>query len=179
MARFSNIAFTDFEMSGLDPLKHEIIEFGLVVADASSLEIISEMDRKVRMEKPGAANAESLKFAGYREEDWHDAISIHEALEEYSKLVDGAMFAAWNTPFDWTFLAQAYRAANIKNPLDYHTLDIFGVAYEKLRDNRELKELKLSEICKYFGIEKEPKPHRAINGARKAYEVYRKLRELA
>ena len=179
MARFSNIAFTDFEMSGLDPLRHEIIEFGLVVADSGSLEIISEMDRKVRMERPETANAESLAFAGYREEDWRDAISIREALEEYSKLVDGALFAAWNTPFDWTFLAQAYRAADIKNPLDYHTLDIFPVAYEKLRDNRELKELKLSEICKYFGIEKEPKPHRAINGARKAYEVYRKLRELA
>ena len=165
-------------MSGLDPLKHEIIEFGLVVADADSLEVIAEMDRKVRMERPETANAESLKFAGYREENWHNAISIREALEEYSKLANGALFAAWNTPFDWTFLAQAYRAADIKNPLDYHTLDIFAVAYEKLRDNTDIDALKLSAICKYFGVEKEPKPHRAINGARKVYEVYKKLREL-
>lgn len=175
---YKKIAFTDFEMSGLDPLKHEIIEVGLIVADANSLETIAEMDRKIRMERPETANAESLKFAGYREEDWRDAISIREALEEYSKLASGTMFAAWNTPFDWTFLAEAYRAANIKNPLDYHTLDIFSVAYEKLRKNTELKNLKLSTICGHFGLEREPKPHRAINGARKALEIYKKLREI-
>jgi DNA polymerase III epsilon subunit-like protein len=174
---FSKIAFTDFEMSGLDPLRHEIVEFGVVVADADTLEIIGEMDKKVRMERPDNADPESLVFLGYRDELWKDAISIREALTQYNALVQGALFAAWNTPFDWTFLAEAYRQTGIKNPLDYHSLDVTGIAYEKLRLETDFV-LKLTYACKRLGIEKEPMPHRAINGARTAYEVYKKLRAL-
>ena len=172
------IAFTDFEMSGLDPNKHEIIEFGVVVADADTLEVIAEMDKKVRMEHPETGNPDSLAFAGYREENWASAASIQEGLEEYSKIAEGALFAAWNTPSDWNFLAQAYKNTGIKNPLDYHTLDIFGIAFEKLRKDPMINIWKLSALCQDLGIEKEPMPHRAINGARKAYEVYKKLREI-
>ncbi|MEK7630542.1 MAG: 3'-5' exonuclease [Patescibacteria group bacterium] len=173
----SNIAFTDFEMSGLDSLRHEIVEFGVVVADADTLEIIGEMDKKVRMERPESADPESLVFLGYRDELWKDAISIREALEEYSALARGALFAAWNTPYDWTFLVEAYRQNGIKNPLDYHSLDVASVAYEKLRLEPDFS-IKLTAICKRLAIEKEPMPHRAINGARTAYEVYKKLRAL-
>ena len=174
---FSKIAFTDFEMSGLDALRHEIVEFGVVIADAETLEIISEMDKKVRMEHRENADPESLVFLGYRDELWKDAISIREALEEYSALTRGALFAAWNTPFDWTFLAEAYKQNSIKNPLDYHSLDVAGIAYEKLRGESDFS-FKLTSTCKRLGIEKEPMPHRAINGARTAYEVYKKLRAL-
>lgn len=173
----SNIAFTDFEMSGLDPLRHEIVEFGVVVADASTLEIIGEMDKKVRMERPESADPESLVFLGYRDELWKDAISIREALEEYTALTRGALFAAWNTPYDWTFLVETYRRAGVKNPLDYHSLDVASIAYEKLRLEQDFS-IKLTAMCKRLGIEKEPMPHRAINGARTAYEVYKKLRAL-
>jgi len=173
----SKIAFTDFEMSGLDPLRHEIVEFGVVVADAETLEVVAEMDKKVRMERPESADPESLVFLGYRDELWKDAISIREALEQYNALARGALFAAWNTPFDWTFLAETYRREGIKNPLDYHSLDVAGIAYEKLRHESDFT-LKLTYACKRLGIEKEPMPHRAINGARKVYEVYKKLRAL-
>ncbi len=173
----STIAFTDFEMSGLDPLRNDIVEFGVIVADADTLEIIGEMDRKVRMEHPENANPESLIFLGYRDELWKDAISIREALEQYNALARGALFAAWNTPFDWTFLAEAYRRTGIKNPLDYHSLDVTAIAYEKLRHDPDFT-LKLTYACKRLGIEKEPMPHRAINGARTVYEVYKKLRAL-
>ncbi|MEK7649639.1 MAG: 3'-5' exonuclease [Patescibacteria group bacterium] len=174
---FSKIAFTDFEMSGLDPLRHDIVEFGAVVADAETLEVIAEMDKKVRMERPENADGESLVFLGYRDELWKDAISIQEALAEYSALTQGAMFAAWNTPSDWSFLMETYRRLGIKNPLDYHTLDVVGIAYEKLRHEADLT-LKLTGLCKRLGIEKEPMPHRAINGARTVYKVYKKLRAL-
>ena len=38
MNKPTSIAFTDFEMSGIDPLRHEILEIGLIVADMETLE---------------------------------------------------------------------------------------------------------------------------------------------
>jgi DNA polymerase III epsilon subunit-like protein len=173
-----NIAVTDFEMSGLDPLRCDIVEFGLIIVHCDSLDEIARYDKKVRLERPENADASSLAFLGYREEDWKDAIALETALAKYAALVSGSIFAAWNTPFDWTFLAEAFRRKGIKNTLDYHTIDIFSLAYEKLKDNPDVDALKLSSICKYFDIPKEPMPHRAINGAECALAVYKKLREL-
>ena len=175
---FKKIAITDFEMTGLDPCRHEIIEFGVIIADANTLEIVATMDKKVKPEHLETANAESLTFAGYKEEEWREAISLKSALEEYSWLTQEAIFAAWPSYADWTFLVEAYRKTALKNPLDYHIIDVWTLAYEKLKDKPELGSLKLSTVCDYFGIPREPMPHRAINGAQKVYEVYKKLREL-
>ena len=172
------IAFTDFEMTGLDPLKHEIIEFGLVVADEETLEEIARFDQKVLPEHIETADPQSLGIAGYKEEYWKNAIPMGDALAEYSKLVEGCLFAAWNTHIDWTFLAEAYRKTNTKNPLDFHVLDVFSTAYEKLRTDTSVELWRLSYLCQKFGIPREPMPHRAINGAERAHQLYKKLREL-
>jgi len=172
------IAFTDLEMTGLDPLKHEIIEFGLVVADEELLEILARYDQKVKPEHIETAQKEALGVAGYKEEDWKDAILLKDALAKYSELAEGALFAAWNTPFDWTFLSEAYRKTEMKNPFDYHTLDVFSIAHEKLRADTSVETFRLSRLCEHFGIPREPMPHRAINGAERAHALYKKLREL-
>jgi hypothetical protein len=57
--------------------------------------------------------------------------------------------------------------------MDYHRLDIMSIAWNKLFD--EMGELGLSKIARYLNISGEPLPHRAINGAKLALEVYKKL----
>ena len=88
------IAFTDLEMTGLDPLKHEIIEFGLVVADEESLEILARYDQKVKPEHIEAAQKEALGVAGYKEEDWKDAISLKDALAQYFTIDGGSILGS-------------------------------------------------------------------------------------
>ncbi len=170
---FKKIAFTDFEMSGLDPCKHEILEFGVIVANIETLEIVARMDKKVKPEHLSTADPDSLAFMGYKEENWRDAISLKQALEEYTKLTDGALYAGWVLAIDWVFLRHAYQALNMPFTLDYHAFDIMPLCYEKFGI------LKLSKVCDHLGIPREPMPHRAINGAEKAYEVYKKLREIS
>lgn len=172
------IAFTDFEMTGLDPLKHEIIEIGLLVADEETLEEITRFDQKVIPEHIERADPQSLGIAGYKEEYWKNAVSLKDALTKYSELVEGSLFAAWNTHIDWTFLAEAYRTTTMQNPLDFHVLDIYSVAYEKLRADESVELWRLSYLCQKFGIPREPMPHRAINGAECAWQLYKKLREM-
>mgnify|MGYP001583431399 FL=1 len=51
------------------------------------------------------------------------------------------------------------------------------MAWGKLR-NRGLRYFNLDGIAEFFGMPKEPLPHRAINGAMRALEVYKKLMAL-
>lgn len=174
----SLIAFTDLEFTGLDPLRHEIIEIGLIVADISTLEEKLRWECKIKPEHIENGDPASLAVAGYKEDLWKDSISLKEGLEKYLSLTQDALFASWTAPYDWIFLLEAFKKAQLSHHLGHHTLDIFSVAFEKLREKTEVNGLGLRAVCKYLRIEQEQYPHRAITGTEKAFEVYKKLRIL-
>ena len=168
------IAVTDLEMTGLNPDTHEIIEVGLVLADHETWEIADTLDLKVKPEHPETADPSALKVNGYRAEDWQDAVPLKEALEQYASKTKGAIFCAHNIAFDWAFLDKAFRKTGVKHEMDYHQIDVPSIAWAKLR-HTGIGMIRLSALCRYFGIPEEPPQHRAINGARVAYEVLKRL----
>ncbi len=175
--RTAPIACTDFETTGLDQARHEIIEIGLVVVEQPSLRVIAELDLKARPEHIETAEPKALEVNGYRLEDWHGAVSQEEAARRYAALTGGAMLLAHNMAFERSFLQALFRQTGVADPMDYHRLDLFSLAWGKLRTTT-LQRFNLNEIAKHLGIGEEPMPHRAINGARKALEVYRMLMSL-
>ncbi len=168
------IAVTDLEMTGLNPDVHEIIEIGLVVVNQETWEIADMLDVKVKPEHPETANSAALKINGYRAEDWQDAVPLKEALKQYVSKTKGAVFCAHNVAFDWAFLDKAFRKTGVKHEMDYHQIDTASIAWAKLR-NTGIGMVRLSALCRYFGIPEEPAQHRAINGARVAYEVLKHI----
>lgn len=173
-----NIAITDLEFTGLDPTRHEIIEVGLIVVESETLIEKGRFETKVKPEHIENADTESLAVAGYEESLWRNALPLSDALRQYLDLAGNALFAAWCTPYDWIFLLEAFKKTGIKNPLGHRTIDIFTVAYEKLKNNPDVTRMGLSGLCKYFDIPPESMPHHAATGAQKAFEVYKKLRAL-
>lgn len=171
------LAFTDIETTGLDVLEHEIIEIGLVVADQHTLSVIDELEVRVRPEHIERASAEALRVNGYRPEDWQDAVSLAEAMDMYATKTAEGIFVAHNVTFDWSFINMAFRLTGVRNRLDYHRLDILTMAWQKLRHSG-LAKFNLNEIAKFVGAPGEPMPHRALNGARNAYEVFVRLAQL-
>lgn len=171
------LAITDYETTGLDPDEHEIIEIGLVVIDQSTLETISELDIKVRPTRIETASSRSLEINGYAEEDWQGACSLYEAMQQYASHVGDAMLLAHNMGFEWSFTRAAFKTTSVADPMDYHRCDAFTNAFESLRYSG-LEKFNLVKVAEFLGIEPEPMPHRAINGARQAVDVYRTLREL-
>lgn len=171
------LAITDYETTGLDPDVHEIIEIGLVVIDQSTLKTISELNLKVRPEHIETATPKALEINGYAEEDWRGACSLYEAMQQYASHVGDAMLLAHNMGFEWSFTRAAFKITGIADPMDYHRSDTFTNALESLRYSG-LEKFNLVKVAEFLGIEPEPMPHRAINGARQAVDVYRKLREL-
>ena len=168
------LAITDVETTGLDVRRHEIIEIGLVLVDQKTFEIVDTLDIKVAPTHIETADPKSFLISGFRSDHWTEATPLKEAMEQYSAKTEGSVFASWNITFDWQFIEEAFRTTGVHDGMDYHRIDIPSIAWLKFRD-KGLERVRLSEICKLLGIEPEPLPHRAINGAMKAYEVLKKL----
>lgn len=172
------LVVTDVETTGFDADIHEIIEIGLVVADQQTLKIKDEWSVKIKPRRLRTAAEKALKVAGYNKLDWLEAVTLKEAMEVYAKKTRNAIFVAQNSFFDWSFLSQAFKETGVEDHTDYHRVDLFTMGWSKSRELRGLKKFTLKEMCEYFDIEPEPMPHRALNGAKKAYEVLKKLQNL-
>lgn len=170
------IAITDLETTGLDERHHEIIEIGLILAHQQNLEILQVFETKVRPEHIETASPRALEINGYDPELWKEAPWLLWAMAQYAIKTQNAMFAAHNVTHDWAFIREGFRKTGVNNLMDYHRIDLFSIAWEKLTRSTDLKEFKLKQLCRHFGIPEEPEPHRAINGARCAYEVFKRLR---
>ncbi|MEX2008151.1 MAG: 3'-5' exonuclease [Candidatus Spechtbacterales bacterium] len=172
------MAFTDLETTGLNPFHNEIIEFGLVLVDQTTLEVMEEWETKVQPRYPERANAMVRGINGFNEEEWRDAPSLEQVLPEYAQRVQGALLTAWNIRFEAKFLEAAFHQCRIDiyQIMAYHGMDVIPLAMERLRGTG-IKKFSLSTVADALGLEGEPTVHRAINGARLAFEVYKKLRE--
>ena len=169
-----SIAITDIETTGLNPKLHEILEIGLLVIDQQSFQVIDTLNFKIKPEHIEAASQESLAVNGYKESDWKDAITLNEAMRVYSDKTKKAIFCSHNVTFDWSFINEAFSQTGVANQMDYHRLDLLTIAWTALA-NKSVRFFNLNRLASYLGIPEEPTPHRAINGARTAYEVFKKL----
>lgn len=168
------IAITDVETTGLSSKTHEIIEIGMVLVDQNTLEIIDTFEIKIKPQYPERGSWKAFQVNGYKPEEWLGAVTIEEAIRQYGEKVKGAMFCAHNVTFDWSFIGEAFEKAGIECSLDYHRLDLLTLAWSKL-GSKGLERLRLKSVCEFLEIDPEPEPHRALNGAMAAYQVYRAL----
>ena len=168
------LAFVDLETTGLDPLKHEIIEIGMVVVDDSDFTIIDQVNIKVKPEHPELGEPAAFKVNGYSEEEWDDAMTLHQAMIHLSEHADKATFLAYNATFDWAFIHVALEKTGHANPFHYHRIDVLSVAWARIPHDK-MQSWALKACCAYLHIPREPQIHRALNGAMCAYQVYREL----
>ncbi|OFZ71375.1 MAG: hypothetical protein A3K03_03770, partial [Bdellovibrionales bacterium RIFOXYD1_FULL_44_7] len=171
------LAITDLELTGLDVRKHEIIEIAALLVHQESMDIIKIFESKVTPAHVETGDPVSLRIAGYEPDLWKEAPPLKEALEMYVSFLGNsdAVFAAWNNTTDWAFLEEGFKKTGTKDPFDYHRYDIWTAAAELLK-GVDLEKISLSCIRTHLHLAVEPSPHRAINGARGAYEVLKKLR---
>jgi DNA polymerase-3 subunit epsilon len=164
------LAITDIETTGLDAQRHEIIEIGLIVAEQKTLKILDKFEVKIKPTHIQTAQKKGLERNGYNEKEWRKAWDLKDALEIYAEKAKNGIFVAQNAYVDWSFLAEAFKNTGVEDPTDYHRIDLFSVGWA-MRNKFGLTKFSLSSMCKQLGIELEPMPHRAMNGAKKAYEI--------
>ncbi len=167
------IAVTDLETTGLDAGYHDIIEVGLCLLAPRTLKTVAELSLKVKPLHPGRIDHYASKINGYNSEDWREAVGLRSALKKYAELTQGAVFAAHNAKFDWSFIQNGFCTTGVEHSLHERYLCTMWLAWNKFAPHG-LEHRSLKEVCRFLHMPPEPKVHRAINGARLAAEVLRR-----
>ncbi len=171
-----NFAFVDIETTGLNLLKHEIIEIGCVLT-TPELEIIEEFELKIKPERIFDADPVALKVNHYNEAAWESAYDLEEAIKIFLNKVTGCIMVGHNVAFDAGFLEYTFNKLQTENTLHYHKLDTISLSWAKLHREPDLERLSLHEMCARFNIENK-NPHTGLGDARATFELYKKLMEL-
>lgn len=172
------LAITDIETTGLDFHVHEIVEIGLLVVDQKTFKIKDELNIKVKPRHIKTGASAAIKFCGYNKLDWSNAVSLKEAMEIYAKKTKNAVFLAQNSFFDWSFISEAFKETGVEDYTDYHRVDLFSIGWSRAKKLPGLKDFTLTSMSRHFNLGAEPMPHRALNGATKAWEILKSLQKL-
>jgi DNA polymerase III epsilon subunit family exonuclease len=139
-------AVFDCETTGTDTDSDEIVSLAIVVLDTDGV----ERERLTRLVRPrGPIPAAATAVHGIDDEAVADAPPFSEIAGDVLTVLDGAVFAAHNAPFDLAMLQRAFAQTRI----DYRpsgvacTLDAFRLL-EPLAENHRLESL-----CEARGIE--------------------------
>lgn len=185
MMKKHNLAFIDIETTGLDVHRHEIIEIGLVVARqipqegrGPRIEVVDEVEVKVRPERIEDAQPKALEINGYTPEAWKDALSLTEALKVIASKTKKAIIVGHNFAFDWAFLNEGFLKTGVRHEMHYHRLDTLPMAFAKLYHEPAVQAFSLSSLATYFGVVNED-PHTALADVRTTVAIYEKLLDIA
>ncbi len=147
----SAITFVDLETTGLDFRRHEILEIGVIRADAKTLEVVAQCDVRVSPERLDLASPEALAIAGFSLAEWEEASTLEVALARVAPLFEGALVAGHNVGFDWAFLEEAFRNEELPLPeVDYHRLPTPPASPWPLVATGELRSLSLDSVAGYL-----------------------------
>jgi DNA polymerase III alpha subunit (gram-positive type) len=179
---YDKLIITDFETTGLDPQQHEIIEIGAICVNAVSLDTLWEYNRFLLPSRIETAQPKALEINGYHEDVWRagGALNFYDGMLEFCTRLDHTMiFIGQNVWFDVGFYLAGIDRLGWKDVLDptphgysYHRLDIASMAWPFQKE----PVYRMTQLSETFGVEPEPKPHRAINGVRNELNLLREIR---
>jgi DNA polymerase III alpha subunit (gram-positive type) len=175
--REKRLAFIDVETTGMNPLIHEVIEIGCLIAKLNEQGIYEELESfeiKVKPEHIETAEQEALRVNRYDEANWVFAHTQKEAFTQLAKKCEACVLVAQNTPFDYSFLLAGFMRNEIKDPFFFAKLDTISLAYLRFRKDPEMTSFSLKSLCEKYGIKNE-KAHNALADIRATFEVFKKL----
>jgi len=167
------LLFIDLEMTGLDSRIHEIVEVAALVVRQSDFAILNSYYTKVIAEHPETAHPESIKIINYSPAVWKDAVPLKQVLLELSALAPDCILAGWSVQNEWDFLVAALDKYQLPYFFDYHLLEVWALAYSRLRLHPGVKKLDIQETCNIFDIAVER--HKPDSDIRATYEIFTKL----
>ncbi|MDP9228017.1 MAG: exonuclease domain-containing protein [Actinomycetota bacterium] len=179
--REAEFCVVDVELTGLNPVVHEIISFAVVRVVAGRVRLADTLYRTVRPRR--MPEADSIRIHGLREIDLEHAPTFSEVLDELLEALTGRVMVAHVAAIDESFLRAGLRAhgVTLRNPV----LDTAALAVE-LRRRRRLPSSwqtprlpsryaesspGLSDLARTLGLPAH-RPHQADGDALTAAQVF-------
>jgi DNA polymerase III alpha subunit (gram-positive type) len=170
-----DLIFTDTETTGLSIETNELIEIGAIRTD-SKFNVLDTFEAKVRPLHPETAHITALQVNGYDAVDWLAAPVASETAYAWSRYANGCTLVGKNIGFDDRFLRKFMQQYGVEPLWHYRLVDLSSIAFiYQLQGVFKESDLSSDGLSKYFNIPEEAKPHRAINGAQQALNLFRKL----
>lgn len=173
----------DTETTGLNIDKHELIQIAAIRLEHQTL---TEIDRFVTYIKPQKWETQDPEAALIHKiyyETIKDAPSLEQVLIDFEAKFppQEVLLSAYNLPFDFSFLYEAYRRLGKPMPFDFHGVDIWAFAYyfwcnvpHEINPKKRLG-FGLSDMAKLLGITTEGNYHDAVTDCEVEAEVLRRL----
>ena len=164
----------DVETTGVNPISDCIVQIASCVLSRGALHEEECFSSLVRPVSPISPEAE--KIHGLTEHTLRDAPPLAEALKSFDSYAPhDAFLCGHNVSFDVAFLKEAYRRVGIPYSFDYHTIDIWSIAFFVLgSEGIELEAYNLDALCTLFGLARK-KHHDALEDVHLSAAILRHL----
>lgn len=172
----------DCEMTGLNPYKHELIDFAAITFNLSDtdeeMQIIKKINFKIKPERLNDAEPEALKCNGYNEKEWANAISLTESIPLMKEAIENSeLLLGQYLIHDIDFIKQAFIQHNLECPKFPLYIDTKAMA-TTLYNQGLLFNTKIDYLVQHFGITYEGLAHTAITDCERTVKLFMKLRKL-
>lgn len=173
----------DVETTGTNPAKHSIVSIGAI----NMLDTEQRLYLECRIWDGSHIDPVALEVNGFTENQIKDSNKLEEGeavrqFLEWFGTREVQIFGAQNPLFDLGFLQAAAGRAHIDFSLAHRSIDLHTVAYAHMIKagieppvKNHKSDINSDSIMRYVGIEPEPRPHKAINGAIWEAEAFSRL----
>lgn len=152
----------DFELTGLDPVRDEIISFGAIPIEDGRLQLSRAVSGLVRPE--GEIGEASIPVHGIRAADLAEAPSLSEALETLLPALTGAILVAHTASVERVFLGNGLRKHGLRLRGPIVDTEILGIVWLHEREQRLRTRISLGELAAELGLPAD-RPHDALGDA--------------
>jgi DNA polymerase III epsilon subunit-like protein len=174
---FTALIVLDLEMSGPNPMQHEVLEVGGVRATlAPSLPEEASWGAKVKPKRIGNAVPGALKVVGYSPKAWKEGLDLEPAVAKLTELGRGAVLTGWGIGQDLTFIWECLRLTGAGWPFAPVVLDVQPIARKLLHGTGSVDRFNLGHVADRLGIGRMGE-HSALADAYATYDVLVKLLE--
>jgi DNA polymerase III epsilon subunit-like protein len=173
----------DVETTGTDPRRHSIIEVGAIDFDNPG----NYFNEKCQIWAGAEINLKALEINGFTPDEIQDKtiLTQKELISRFmawTDQIEDKTIAGQNVDFDIDFLNESSARCGLNFSLGKRKVDQHSIVYAhflKRNIRPPLKDgysnLNSDLIMNYVGLPSEPKPHRAINGAKYEAEALSRL----
>jgi DNA polymerase III subunit epsilon len=159
----------DFELTGLDRSRDEIISFGAIPIEGGRVRLrdaVSGLVRPVRdLSEP------SILVHGIRPADLARAPQLHEAILPLLSALAGRVLIAHSASVEASFLRRALQDRGLRLRGPVVDTEVLGRVWEWERSGRLLKHMTLGELAEALGLPAD-RPHVAIGDALTTAQVF-------
>ena len=175
-----HLCFLDFETTGLDKERHDIIDVAAVRVTGdpgpdweSTWRETVVIDSKV---KPAHPYVEPFvaRLNGYSPKAWEDARSLPDVLVELYDAINNSIICGSNPQFDYDFVKSGFEALgwNFPRMLSHHKIDVPMLGIKMLLEGK-VEKIRQNVLAQHFGLGEQE--HRAMTDVRQCMEIFRKF----